>query len=153
MQNFRRCIALGLAGGAKGTPLADGAVSRCSAGQVSRPGVAGVVSRWCRVHQVSPGVPLGRCHVQVQQVLSPDGAGCTRCLQAVRCSVEQMSHSGSAGVISRWCTVHQVSPRVPLGRCRVQVSQVSSPDGAGCTRCLQAVRCSVEQVSVESPSS
>jgi hypothetical protein len=157
IQNFRRYIALGLAGGAKGTPLADvvsqspvnsGAAfypelptlyrvrarRRCKrhpAGrwcslqvfrrQVSRPGAAGVVSGWCRVHQVSPGVPLGRCHVQVSQVSSPRPGG------------RQV-----AGVVSRWCSKHQVSSRqsgVPLGRCRVQVLQVSSPGGAVSTRC------------------
>ena len=32
-----------------------------------------------------------------------------------------------------------------LGRCRIQVVQASSTDGAGCTRCLQAIRCSVRQ--------
>ena len=125
---------------------------------------------------------LGRCRIQVVQASSTDGAGCTRCLQAIRCSVGQVSRhrrcrcrlqvvqgapgvsrlsgvplgrchvTGGAGVVSRWCRVHQVSPGYQVFRwTRVtsQVVQVSSPGGAGCTRCLQAIRCSVRQYHIQ----
>ena len=36
-----------------------------------------------------------------------------------------------------------------LGRCRIQVVQASSTDGAGCTRCLQAIKCSVRQYHIQ----
>ena len=60
-----------------------------------------------------PGSPEGAGWPQVlprrcrQVLLSPDGAG--RCLRSRRCSVEQVSRSDGAGVISVWCSEHQVS--------------------------------------------
>jgi len=60
------------------------------------------------------------------QVLSPDGAVCTRCSQAVRCSVKQVSRR-------RQC------------RCRLQVVQdalgVSKQSGAPVGRCSRHRRC------------
>ena len=134
---------------------------RCSNRQVSRPGVAGVVTKWCRLAPHSPegagrlqAPPEGAGWLQAPQkvqagsrlprrcrlvLLSPDGAGvvsvwCNEHQVSSRCSTRQISRPGVAGVVYRWCRVHQVSPGVPLGRYHVQVSQVSSTDGAGCTR-------------------
>jgi hypothetical protein len=93
------------------------------------------------VHQVSPGVPLGRCHVQVSQVSSPGGAVSTRCppgSQVFHCRRCHVPGVPLAGVVSRWCSVHQVSSRqsgVPLSRCplshRCSLRQVSRPGVAG----------------------
>jgi hypothetical protein len=89
-------------------------------------------------------------------VSSTDGAGCTRCLQAIRCSVRQyhvQMVQGAPGVsrqsgvplgsiLSRWCRVHQVSPAVgvPLGRGHV-------PSHRRCRGRLQGyIQCKVHQV-------
>ena len=60
-----------------------------------------------------PGSPEGADWPQVlprrcrQVPLSPDGVG--RCLRCRRCPGRQVSHLGVAGVVSGWCSEHQVS--------------------------------------------
>ena len=65
---------------------------------------------------VRPQVLPRRCR---QVLLSPDGVG--RCPRCSRCPSRQVSRPSGAGVVYRWCRVHQVSPGVPLGRCHVQM--------------------------------
>ena len=112
----RRCRQVSLSPEGAGRCLRS---RRCSNRQVSRPGVAGVVTKWCRL---APHSPEGAGQLQAPQKVqagsrlprrcrlapgSPEGAG--RCLRSRRCSVEQVSRSDGAGVVSGWCSEHQVS--------------------------------------------
>ena len=105
---------------------------RCSNKQVSRPGVAGVVTRWCRLaprstegagrlqapQKVQAGSNLPRRCRQV--LLSPEGVD--RCPQSRRCSVRQVSRSGWCRCRLRMVQCAPGVPRqsgVPLSRCHV----------------------------------
>ena len=72
---------------------------RCSNRQVSRPGVAGVVTKWCRL---APRSPEGAGWLQAPQKVQAGSRLPRRCRQVLLLP-------DGAGVVSGWCSEHQVS--------------------------------------------
>ena len=135
--------AIGLAGGAKGTPLADIGVSDpCYSGAAfyrrtadarielelaesaqGHPKLIQVVQASTtlpRRRRLDPGSPEGAGWSQVlprrcrRVLLSPDGVG--KCLRHHGCPIRQVWRPGVAGVVPKWCRLAPGSPE-GAGRC------------------------------------